>query len=433
MGSNTVILDSKEYSKSGGYNRVWFASDTLCDKLMTAIPPYGATITAATISMQVKRASLATGGGWSISDDNGSGGTDISSGSSLPTSYSTKTADIKNYIKNTYPNSSTEGVYYPRYQLIFPSTGAFRFESHTKTLSAYLKDIRLAIEWNDVTITPTVSAGSGGTITYDCGSKGSGDKSWTQTYAGNTGLVYLYPIANTGYTFVDYTINSGAIVNWNGDIRWQCSDFITYESIHPTIVANFRINTSTLKIDPNGGSWNGSTSTQSFTQNYNTTKSIPVPTRTGYKFAGWKRTNTYGTLSSTTAAATYTFGATDAVTDTLTAQWEAISYSITYDYGGGKATNKSNFTVESDTFTLNEPTKEGFEFLGWTGSNGSTAQKSVTIAKGSTGDRTYKANWKATVVAPTFKSVSITYLGSQVSSNNKVISNEGYIISTGVE
>ncbi|MCR5781500.1 MAG: immunoglobulin domain-containing protein [Clostridia bacterium] len=59
-------------------------------------------------------------------------------------------------------------------------------------------------------------------------------------------------------------------------------------------------------------------------QNYNTTKSVPVPSRDGYTFSGWKRTNIYGTLSSLTSAATYTYGAANGVTDTITAQWECL-------------------------------------------------------------------------------------------------------------
>lgn len=42
------------------------------------------------------------------------------------------------------------------------------------------------------------------------------------------------------------------------------------------------------------------------------------------------------------------------------------------------------------------PTRTGYTFTGWTGSNGTTAQKTVTIAKGSTGNKSYTANWTPT-------------------------------------
>ena len=49
--------------------------------------------------------------------------------------------------------------------------------------------------------------------------------------------------------------------------------------------------------------------------------------------------------------------------------------------------------MESTPITLNNPTLEGYTFGGWTGSNGNTPQTKVTIAKGTTGNLSYKAVW----------------------------------------
>ena len=73
------------------------------------------------------------------------------------------------------------------------------------------------------------------------------------------------------------------------------------------------------------------------------------------------------------------------------------TYTITYNLDGGRlpdgVTNPGGFTADTPTFTLNNPIQDGYEFIGWTGSNGSTPQMTVTIPQGSTGDRTYTANW----------------------------------------
>lgn len=108
------------------------------------------------------------------------------------------------------------------------------------------------------------------------------------------------------------------------------------------------INSSTLYVNPNGGTWNGSTSTQSFTCNYNTPLTIPVPTRTGYTFTGWSRDNEYGKMSSLTSAATYTFGATNNAKETITAQWKPNKATIRYHANGGSPIQGSIYTVNSN-------------------------------------------------------------------------------------
>ena len=82
----------------------------------------------------------------------------------------------------------------------------------------------------------------------------------------------------------------------------------------------------------------------------------------------------------------------------LTARWKATDYKITYNLGDGAknaSANPSSYTVENETITLADPTRSGYDFLGWTGSNGDTPQKNVTIAAGSSGEKTYTANWQA--------------------------------------
>ena len=70
-------------------------------------------------------------------------------------------------------------------------------------------------------------------------------------------------------------------------------------------------------------------------------------------------------------------------------------YTISYDLDGGSVAteNYANYTYETAAFTLNNPIKPGYSFDGWTGSNGNTPQKTVTIANHSHGNRTYTANW----------------------------------------
>ena len=74
------------------------------------------------------------------------------------------------------------------------------------------------------------------------------------------------------------------------------------------------------------------------------------------------------------------------------------TYSISYDLDGGTMSNyKTSYDQKSD-YTLPTPTRQYYDFTGWTGSNGTTPQKSVTIYAGSVGNKSYKANWKRSIV-----------------------------------
>ena len=71
------------------------------------------------------------------------------------------------------------------------------------------------------------------------------------------------------------------------------------------------------------------------------------------------------------------------------------TYTITYNMDGGTASGlKTTYTVE-DTFMLPQLTKTGYTFLGYVGSNGTSAQKSVTVNKGTRSNLTYTAKWQA--------------------------------------
>lgn len=76
---------------------------------------------------------------------------------------------------------------------------------------------------------------------------------------------------------------------------------------------------------------------------------------------------------------------------------DATSYTISYTLNGGTLPSgyPTNYTITTNTFSLSNPTKTGYTFSGWTGSNGSTPQTSVSIAKGSSGNKSYTANWTA--------------------------------------
>ena len=79
----------------------------------------------------------------------------------------------------------------------------------------------------------------------------------------------------------------------------------------------------------------------------------------------------------------------------LRSVWNVINYNLSYNLDGGVLINPNptSYTVESETFTLNNPTKAGYTFEGWKeGSNAPVL--TVTIPKGSVGGNAYQAIWK---------------------------------------
>ena len=78
------------------------------------------------------------------------------------------------------------------------------------------------------------------------------------------------------------------------------------------------------------------------------------------------------------------------------------AYNISYNLNGGSLSGqKTSYTV-ADSFTLLTPTKTGYTFTGWTGNNGTTPQKTVTVNKGTRGNLSYTANWEKKVLTTTF-------------------------------
>lgn len=104
---------------------------------------------------------------------------------------------------------------------------------------------------------------------------------------------------------------------------------------------------------------------------------------------------------------------------------ELISYAISYELNGGSAEhNVTKYDVETQTFTLNNPTRTGYTFIGWTGADLSEPTLEVIIPLGSTGDREYTACWEA-------NQYTITYdanLGTVSKQNDTVIFASDYVL-----
>ncbi len=168
---------------------------------------------------------------------------------------------------------------------------------------------------------------------------------------------------NNGYTIADAEVNFGTIACTLTPYH------ITYDIDDGEVATD---NPTTYNVD-----------TETFT--------LINPTKTGYTFTGWSGTDLDGEDN---LEVTIAIGSTG--DRSYTAHYSLDTYSITYDLKGGSLSsdNPTEYTYLTDDFTLNNPTKTGYSFLGWTGSNGDIPQTTVTIPQNSFGDKSYTANWQ---------------------------------------
>ena len=70
-----------------------------------------------------------------------------------------------------------------------------------------------------------------------------------------------------------------------------------------------------------------------------------------------------------------------------------IVYTVTYVLNGGSAENKASFVRTDAAFTLNNPTKNGYVFAGWTGTGLSEATLTVTVNPADAENKEFTATW----------------------------------------
>ena len=170
---------------------------------------------------------------------------------------------------------------------------------------------------------------------------------------------------------------------------------------------NLTKRTSTLTVNPNGGTWNNSTVPQTFSQAPTSTKTISsVPSKTGNSFEGWTKSDG-GSWDESTS--TYTFDSSDG---TLTAGWLANSYILTTvasPLDAGTVTAGGTLDYDSTkTLTATPENITGYTtaFLNWTlsgpGSLTSTTTNPTTFKTGA-GDATVTATFTKTANTYTVK------------------------------
>ncbi len=219
---------------------------------------------------------------------------------------------------------------------------------------------------------------------------------------------YINSFDNTDFTKDQYvgslaqdlpiTQRDGYTAAWyKENDAWNFNDEVNFDM---TLEAKYTPITYNITYNVTGGTVSGNPDTYNI-ESDDITLNNPTPDQDGYVFTGWTGTG----LTEKTMTVTIPKGS---IGDReYTAHFEKEKYTITYNLNGGEleqgVTNPEEYYIDSPDITLNNPSREGYTFIGWTGSNGTTPTN-VIIASGSTGNKTYTANYQIDRHTATFDS-----------------------------
>ena len=197
----------------------------------------------------------------------------------------------------------------------------------------------------------------------------------------------VYTMTDEDFELPTPTRHGYEIVGWTGEgiTTPQTSVIIPKGSTgNKAYTANWQVIEYTITLDTNGGPV-----VSPIKYTVEDTFTLPYILRPGYEFAGW-------TLDGSGMLPFTPLIIYPGTTGDLhyKAEWRLAEYTITMDLDGGSGQEKVVYTITDEEFELPTPTRNGYEFVGWTGERITTPQTSVKIPKGSTGNKAYTANWK---------------------------------------
>lgn len=100
------------------------------------------------------------------------------------------------------------------------------------------------------------------------------------------------------------------------------------------------------------------------------------------------------------------------------ATWTRV-YTITYILDGGEAEGNPESYTEYDEVSITDPTKDGYEFLGWIDEEGENLGKELFFEEGTTGDKILTAAWKKNAVVETIETAGAKKETKVVTKNPK--------------
>ena len=236
------------------------------------------------------------------------------------------------------------------------------------------------------------------TITYT--NLQDGTTSNPTQYNVESDTIQLSAPTRTGYTFLYWSQGSNPAEVKNANIPSGSNGDVSFK-------ANWKANHYVVKVLPKGElPAEGETLDKTaFSLEYDAEYSLPKLEKRGYDFIGW-----------TDGTETYSEGIWKTARDIdLEPSFQLSTYAISYDIADGELSkrNPDSYTMLDDDIAINNPTRFGYQFVGWTWEDQEEAVNPAILASGSVGDKHFVANWKGNP-----HTVSLDANGGSVSGNS---------------
>ena len=165
--------------------------------------------------------------------------------------------------------------------------------------------------------------------------------------------------SKTGYTFKGWaTSSSGSVAYSNSQ---SVKNLSATQGATVNLYAVWGANTYTITFNANGGT--GSMSNQSMTYDQSKALTANAFTRKNHEFKGWA-TSAGGEVVYTNSQSVSNLTATNGGNVNLYAVWELISYNVSFSVDG-QITSTIEVPKETAATLPEEPSKEGYNFIGW--------------------------------------------------------------------
>ena len=236
------------------------------------------------------------------------------------------------------------------------------------------------IEYDNYQRTVTITSPTNGsiTVTYKDESDASQSKNSGNFKVAQTCIITVSATPSAGYELKSLKIGGSSHTSGN--------TYIVRGDV--TIEATFSAKTYTVTLNNQDATTAGATSVTATYGSGMPSIANNLPKKTGYNFKGYYDATTGGNqYYKADGTSAKNWNKTSATT--LYAQWDLVTYNITYnDLKGATHTNPVTYTINSATITFTAPTSKpaGYTFANWS---------PASIATGSTGNKTVTANWTA--------------------------------------